>query len=68
MFTGVYVQSLQIDQSPIGQIARSVALVGAGKEEDALDDFDFVFCDCDKSDNILLLVIKVRAWRTLCAS
>ena len=62
MFTGVYVQSLQIKPSPIGHIARSVALVGAGKQEVALEDFDFVFRDCDLSDNIFLLVIKVRAW------
>lgn len=56
----VYAKSLQVEESPIGHIARSLALVGAGKNEDALDDFDLVFRDCDPSDNMLLLVIKVR--------
>ena len=61
MFTRIHAKSLQIEQSPIGQIARSLALVGAGQQEVALDDFDFAFRDGDPSDTILLLVIKVRA-------
>ena len=48
-------------QSHIGQIAMSLALVGADKQEDTLDDFDFYFLDGDPSDGMLLLVIKVRA-------
>ena len=47
-------------QSHIGQIAMSLALVGADKQEDALDDFDFAFLDSDPSDSMLLLIIKVR--------
>ncbi|KAG9309666.1 WD40-repeat-containing domain protein [Chiua virens] len=50
--------SLKIKLSPIGQIARSVALAGNGKQEVALDDFDLAFRDCDLGDNKLLLAIK----------
>ncbi|KAG9309660.1 hypothetical protein JVU11DRAFT_10329 [Chiua virens] len=53
-----HVKSLRIKSSPIGQIARSIALVSAGKQDVALDEMDFVFCDCDPSDIKLLLVIK----------
>ena len=62
----LYFKSLEIQQSPIGHIARSLALVGAGKQEVALDDFDLVFRDGDLDDNMLLLVIKVRVRRILC--
>ena len=39
----------------------SLALVGADKQEDTLDDFDFYFLDGDPSDGMLLFIIKVRA-------
>ena len=45
----------------MGQIAMSLALVGADRQEDALDGFDFVLLDGDPSDSMLLLTIKVRA-------
>ena len=59
MLTRFHFKSLEIQQSPIGHIARSLALVGAGKQEVTFDDFDFVFRDGDPDDIILLLVIKV---------
>ena len=40
----------------------SLALVGADKQEDALDEFDFVFLDGNPSNSMLLLIIKVRAY------
>ena len=58
----MHAKSLQIKQSHIGQIAMSLALVGADKQEDALDEFDFVFLDGNPSNSMLLLVIKVRAY------
>ena len=54
-------------QSHIGRIAMSLALIGADKQEDALDDFDFVLLDGNlildgnPSDGMLLFTIKVRA-------
>ena len=39
----------------------SLALVGADRQEDALDDFDLVLLGGDASDGMLLWVIKVRA-------
>ncbi|KAG9309668.1 WD40-repeat-containing domain protein [Chiua virens] len=50
-----------IKPSPIGQIARAIALVGAGEQEVALDELDLVFRDCDQSDIKVLLVVNVRA-------
>ena len=58
----MYEKSLQIKQSHIGQIAMSLAFVGADKQEDALDEFDFVFLDGNPSNIMLLLIIKVRAY------
>ena len=66
MLMRFYSKSLEIQQSPIGHIARSLALVGAGKQEVALDDFDFVFRDSDPNDIMLLLVMKVRVQYILC--
>ena len=57
----MYAKSLQIKQSHIGQTAMSLALVGADRQEDALDDFDFVLLDANPSDGMLLFTIKVRA-------
>ncbi|KAG9309663.1 hypothetical protein JVU11DRAFT_10332 [Chiua virens] len=51
-------KSLQIKPSPIGEIARSIALVGAGEQELALSELDLVFWDCDACDTKFLLVIK----------
>ncbi|KAG9308828.1 WD40-repeat-containing domain protein [Chiua virens] len=51
-------KSLQVIQSPIGQIAKFVAHIGQGEQEIALDDLDFVFRNCDPSDIMLLLVIN----------
>ncbi|KAG9309214.1 hypothetical protein JVU11DRAFT_10928 [Chiua virens] len=52
-------QSLKIQPSPIGHIALALAYLGQDRREAALWEFDLAFRDCDRADNVFLLLIKV---------
>lgn len=51
-------ESLRIQPSPIGYIARAVALLTQGDREGALRIFDLAFHDCEPHDNRFLLLLK----------
>ncbi|KAG9313282.1 hypothetical protein JVU11DRAFT_5586 [Chiua virens] len=51
-------KSLKIQPSPIGHIALALAYLGQDRREAALWEFDLAFRDCDRADNVFLLLIK----------
>ena len=61
--TLVYIQSIEIQPSVIGLIAKGIALVGEGKKEDAYRACDLAFKHCHSDCVDILLAIKVRSPR-----
>lgn len=54
-----YFQSIDIQPSVIGCIAKSIALCGQGRHEDSMQAFDLAFSYCSAEEVNYLLLVKV---------
>lgn len=58
-FKYIHFQSIDIQPSVIGCVARSIALCGQGRHEDSMQAFDLAFSYCRAEEVNYLLLIKV---------
>ena len=59
MFTHAHLESIVIQPSAMGYIAKALAQIGMGETEKAIQVFDLAFGNCNPNESNLLLLIKV---------